>query len=377
MNKLSNKKLLNKKRNRAPYSNEENKEKSSSICSSSTINEANILVNYTKNNSKLFKKNPNLKFNQDILNSNETNGFNDLFEVYISIKNNNLYLVSPNIVNYNLDIISLKEKQLVKSLKGHTNHITTVRYFTNNLKEYLISADIKNLVIIWDISDENNKKFKIELKYSNWIYSCLLIFDIDIIIFTSCCGVGNTKMFLLNNNKITFCYNIINSKKKNIYYLLDWYNEKENKYYLIEFCRNKILVINFNSNKLYANLFIQNSKDYCYISGFIYNTYLFSNSTNGYINIWDLYEKKLINSINVYNSIITNCIQWNEKYIILIDGKNNSLKILNIEKGVIISNIISQHENGIICIKKIEHPIYGESLLSSGQDGYLKLWTIK
>ena len=28
--------------------------------------------------------------------------------------------------------------------------------------------------------------------------------------------------------------------------------------------------------------------------GFIYNSYLFACSTNGYINIWDIYEKKLI-----------------------------------------------------------------------------------
>ena len=376
MNNLSTIKLLNKKSIRAPYSDKENKEKYFPTCSSSAFNEKNNLVNNTKNNPKLFKKNPNLKFNQDILNSNETNGFNDLFEIYTSIKDSKLYLISPNFVNFNLDIISLKEKQLVKSLKGHKAHLTSVRFFTNNIKEYLISSDTKNIVIIWNISEENIKNYKIELKYCNWIYSCLLIFDIDIIIFTSCCGIGKTKMYLLNDNKISFCYNITKSKKKNIYYLLDWYNGKNNKYYLIEFCRAKILIININSNKLYANLFTENSKNYCYISGFIYNTYLFSNSTNGFINKWDLYEKKLINSICIYNSLVTNCIQWNEKYIILIDAKNNSMKVLNFEKGIIISNIYSQHENGILCIKKIEHPTYGESLLSSGQDGYLKLWTV-
>ena len=54
--------------------------------------------------------------------------------------------------------------------------------------------------------------------------------------------------------------------------------------------------------------------------GFIYNSYLFACSTNGYINIWDIYEKKLINSILIYKCLLSNIIHWNEKYIILVDG---------------------------------------------------------
>ena len=375
MNKSSNKKLLNRKRIRALYLNKENY---STSTSSSIIKEKNELKNNIDNNNiQLFKKNPNFRFKQDILNSNDYTGFNDLFEVYLSIKDNNQYLISPNSVNFNLDIISIKDIEIIKSLEGHKNHITTIRYFTNNINEYLISADINNIVIIWDISNENIEKYSIKLKYSNWIYSCLLFFDIDFIyIITSCCGIGNTKVYIFNNKKIAFLKNIKNSKNKNIYYLLLWKNEKFNKNYIIEFCKEKILIINIHNNNLYANLISANSKDSCYMKGFLYNSNLISNTINGVINKWDLYEKNLINSIYINNSIITNCIQWNEKYIILIDGKDNSMKIIDFLKRIVISNIYSQHEKGIICIKKFVHPIYGESLFSSGQDGYLKLWII-
>ena len=30
----------------------------------------------------------------------------------------------------------------------------------------------------------------------------------------------------------------------------------------------------------------------------------------------------------------------------------------------------------VVCIKKIYHPIYGESLLSGARDNTIKLWTI-
>ena len=34
----------------------------------------------------------------------------------------------------------------------------------------------------------------------------------------------------------------------------------------------------------------------------------------------------------------------------------------------------TEHEGELVCIKKINHPIYGQSLISSSQDKTLKLW---
>ena len=41
-----------------------------------------------------------------------------------------------------------------------------------------------------------------------------------------------------------------------------------------------------------------------------------------------------------------------------------------------ISDINGKHTKEVVCIKKIYHPIYGESLLSAGNDNTIKLWTI-
>jgi len=378
MQKLTYKSLLNNKRIREKTQNKE-----SSSSTTITSNESDI----SHSNVSLFKKNPNLKFKQNIVETNNCYGFNDLFEVYQSKKDNCQYLISPNSLNHNLDIISLNINKLISSLKGHKKSITMVRYFTgDNSKEYLISSDISPIVIIWDISNTKVIIYKIKLQYKNWIYSsCILVLNDYDYAITSCCGEGNTKVYLLKNKKATFVKNIYESKNNNVYYLMTWHNVKDQNYYLIQFCKKKIVVNNIIQNYVYT-IFGENENGFTYMNGFIYtpeeNTdnnykdYLYSNSNNGYIYIWDLYEKNLIYSFFINNCLINNIIQWNKNLIILSDLNKNSIKIVLIDYGIVISDIYSQHNIGILFIKKIIHPIYGESLLSSGQDGSIKLWTV-
>ena len=67
-------------------------------------------------------------------------------------------------------------------------------------------------------------------------------------------------------------------------------------------------------------------------------------------------------------------IQWNNKYIIVTDLNNNCFKVINLENETI-KDIGRQHTEEVICIKKIYHPKYGESLLSAASDEAIKLWS--
>ena len=153
-------------------------------------------------------------------------------------KDNKEYLVSPNSNDFNLDIFSLINNHKIKSLKGHNNDIRTIRYFMNNKNknEYLISGDDDKLVIIWNISDNFNVKYKIETNYEHDIYSCLLIFphnsNDDYIITSTFNKSGNdeksaTKLYSLNNGKFIKCIN--NTNNNSIFYLLPWHNKIFNK----------------------------------------------------------------------------------------------------------------------------------------------------
>ena len=185
----------------------------------------------------------------------------------------------------------------------------------------------------------------------------------------------STKIYSLNDGK--FIKFINNTNNNAIYYLLSWHNKKNNKYYIIQFSFCKIIINNLLEDELYSELINQPEADH--YSGFIYykdnNDYLCSSSENGYINIWDLYNKTIFKVINTNGCVLAHIIEWNKKYIIVADFNNKKFKIIDIENNSI-NDIVPEHKDKLICIKKINHPIYGESLLSAGKDKTIKLWVI-
>ena len=335
-----------------------------------------------------FKKEPrNLRFKENIIKTNTYGGWNDKFEIFISFKDNKEYLVSPNTNNYKLDIYNLINNKIIYTLTGHNNIIWTTRYFMNdkNYNEYLISADKDKIVIIWDITNNYNIKYKINTKYGDDIYSCLLIFPHNInnnyIITSTYNDSGNdedssTKIYSLNNGN--FIKYINNTNNNAIFYLLTWYNKRNNKYYIIQFSYKKIMINNLLEEELYSEF--SNVSEHDHKSGLIYyidnNDYLCSSSSNGYINIWDLYNKNIYKVINTNGCYLANIIKWNKKYIIVADYNNKSFKIIDIDNNSIY-NINPEHKDKLVCVKKINHPKYGESLLSAAKDKTIKLWTIE
>ena len=358
----------------------------------------NISNSMYNDNSRADKNNPqNLKLKQDIVTTNTKGGLNDIFEVFTSLKDKTLFLVSPNKNNFNLDLITLIDNKLKISLKGHLKKVTNVRYFLNNFtnEDYLISADESGIVNLWDISNNYSKKYSIDTNYNDIIYSCLLVFtnnenfessnnDNKGYIITSTYGISDenekssTKIYSMENNGEFMNY-FSNTNNNSIYYLLSWFNKKNNKYYIIQFSHMKIFVNNLLEEELYAEL--TQEQKLSHYSGFIYEIdenkcYLFSSSKNGFINVWNLYKKNLVHNINVNGSILCHIIQWDDKYAIVADYNGKSFKIIDIQSYYIVKDINGGHNKEVKTIKKINHPIYGDSLLSAGNDYTIKLWCI-
>jgi hypothetical protein len=345
--------------------------------------------------------NPNdLKFKCDLVSTNTKGGLNDIFEVYRSIKDNEDYLVSPNKLNFHLDVITLKDNKFYGSLKGHQKKVTSVRYFLNNLNnnEYLISSDEMGIVFVWDITDSYKKLYTINTKYNDIIYSCLLVFtgegyenvnsnnaNHNGYIITSTFDISKenqnsaTKIYSIDNGE--FVNYIKNTNTNSVFYLLSWLNKKDNRNYIIQFCYMKILINNLlDEDDVYAEL--SQEQKLSHYSGFIYEkkdedkAYLYSSSKNGIINIWDLYNKVLVNNINITGSILCHIIKWDDKYAIVADYNGKSFKVINLETLKVEQNIGESHTKEVKSIKKIKHPLLGDSLLTAGNDNVIKLWSI-
>ena len=317
-----------------------------------------------------FSKNPNLRFKLNICQTNSSKGIIDIFAIFVSYKDKKEYLISPNYMNYNWDIILLLDNKIKKSLKGHENDITTVRYFINpkNNKEYIISADYDFCILVWEIQNNFNKLH--QLKSSSKLFSSLIIFpvekDEDNKIFFIDYGV---KVFSLENGERLDHNNFASQPFPN--YLLEWYNKKNDKYHIINLNDNYIYITNLLDIK-YAILKYGNGK---YYSGFIYKEnhkdILCNNKSGGEIQFWDLYDKALIQFISVGKGHLTKLIKWNEKYIISVNYLRNFI-IIDISQKKAISNI----GNGIKDINKINHPIYGESLIVATSKNKINLFVI-
>ena len=316
-----------------------------------------------------------------------------VFEVFTSFKDGQKYLISKNGKNHIIEIISLKDNQIFKELsyEGKTT-ITMIRYFFNlkGNKEYLVSADIDKKVVIWDISNDYKILNIVNAEYTDAnIYSCYLFFDNfeNNFLFISC-GLNRykknettyTKMYSFKDFK--FNKNLVDSNDNNTYYLLIWFNKMDNTNYLIELCEKKIVITNFMQNKLYAKLYQDDLKVLKYYSGFIYSienkkNYLCCSTSNGCIIIWDLINKTIMKNIIFSKLELYNIILWNQKYAIISGGSSKKILFFDLEKFEIIGHINTNHHSNVNCVKKINHPLYGEALLSSGNDHKIKLYILE
>ena len=375
----------------------------------------------------LFKSSPLLRFKENIINDyNYSYWLCDDFDIYYINEDgkNEPYLVySPFNEKFVINIVRIRDKKLFKELKGHAQYVSLVKYSYNNVenKNYLVSSDWNFIVILWDL-DRYEMKFTIDPKYTSYIYSITINFSLNYIITST---VGNKqqqdyiKIYSLKDG--SYVQSLDNTDTIDIFYLINWEKEKNNKQeiYLVVCCYEKISIFNLFNYQLYGELntpFQQSCGDY-YFCGFISNDnkYLYTSSNEGYINIWDLYQKVLVHSIKLKNSNLYKIIPWSiyvhyiidnddsilykesDNYILVSDkhnngiylikiifreeaeynDSNNEIKIISDEifyKSEILNFISTKSKEPLKNLKKLNHTFYGDSLLISYQNSLIDLF---
>ena len=367
----------------------------------------------------LFNNAPNFNYKENIVSDfNSSYWICDTFDIYYPSKKdkNEPLLVYSTYNKEEIDIIKISNKQLIKSLTEVSNYIEKIKISFNekDKNNYLLASDWEFFVYVWNLDDDYKFLFKIETGYTNYIYSFLFYFKFDYIITSS---VGHTnnidyiKIYSLKDGLLI--KNINNSDINDTLYCLIWENDK-NENYIVSLCYEKIEIYNISNEELYGNLFteeVYSCGDY-YFSGFISNNkYLYTSSSEGFINIWNLYEKTLIKSIK-YESSFFKISPWSiyvnysedkkeskyyenyNNYILVCDKTKNGIFIINFifrremnnKYNIINSNVESFYkhetvsfiensgESAIKVVKKFRHPKFGDSLLTSGEDHNIDLW---
>ena len=326
-----------------------------------------------KYNRKKPPKPENLRFIDYLTNNNIKSG---LFAVFTGITDNVEYLVFNNKNNYNLDIMTLKDKAIVKSLKGHNNKVHVIRYFTKDEKEeYLLTSDENKISIIWDIQNNYNIKYTIKEKYFGITFDALLLFNVlhtDFILLSS----GNTneysKLFELKD-QAHFAKNVYGTNKNNTNYLIHW--QYKNKNYVIELCDKKITINNLFEDEVYANLSMD--PEGYHFSGFLYNdNYLcVSDGRNNFVRIWDLVKKTVYKQINFDASNANEIAFWGKNYAIV--GCKSCFVLVDLEEGKMIKKVMLDNVKHYLCgVKKIKLVQLGECLIGSDDSSNIRLFSV-
>ena len=337
-----------------------------------------------------FKTNPDIHFNSSISEKSDCLAGSCNFEVIKNKKDQKTYVFTPYFdINYvleikdNIRIISLDDNKIIKELYGHEDRVLNVRYFYNEItkKEYLVSADRKYNIIVWDINDDYKILKKIKFNFNAFIYSNVLYFKNDSIFLISS-SISNHGAKIVDISKDEKPKTITATRNLIIFFMELWYNKKEKKDYLIICAKGKIIIIELFPLKenQFAKEFITSEEQNINMGGLVYNfkgkDYFISSSTFGGILIIDLETMEQVGEMKIFDQFnFYNIIKWNERYLLILDSQNQRIAVMDLNDYKIKNKIACPELYHPRYMKKVIHPVYGEALLIVGIDYKIDLYT--
>ena len=325
--------------------------------------------------------NPNLKFEKILSMQNnleceklsvEKFDFFYIDEIaYIAIPNY-LCFISNELFIFKINSYLNLEKKL--SLEGHKSPILLVKNFYDKKgnQNYLITSDDMYMVIIWKIISEKLIIIKqtITTKYDYEIYSGIILFNKNILILTSCdTSVCSTEYDFDSGD---FKRYIPGTKNNKTFHIL---NYGEN--YIVELCMDKIGFYNLSDEKDFYEINNNQTKGKNNKGCIIKDKLFITNNSNGTIIIVNLNQKiiqKIIDTKSENN--LFSLIEWNSKYLVTTDIKNNTLNIIDVNQMKIINCIKVQINPKYIKKINLKRKIYKRNniLLVLGDKMFFELW---
>ena len=296
------------------------------------------------------------------------------FDVFIGVRDHVYYVIYNNTRNYNIEIMNIFNRKIVKSLSGHQAKTSVIKYYLHSVKtEYILSCDTNSKAMIWDVADDFSIKYILRMSDIGRIKDAILLFGIqnkNYLIISRHNNEEFTKLYELSKDT-PYVRKIMKSNKNVTYKLIPW--KYKDKYYLIELCKGFINIKNIFEDENYARFKMEKGDDFTYISGYITidNQLVVNNSYNKTIVFLDLIEKAEIKTIN-YSHPAYSLISWNDKYALLI---GTYIEFIDLENKKISDKKIS-YQNTLYGAKKIKNQLLGEALITSDDKQNLVLFSL-
>ena len=303
------------------------------------------------------------------------------FNLFKTINNKN-YLVYAN-ENKSLICYDLNEQNIIKELKNyHNEYITNIRHYLDekNKRDLIMTISKQdNNIRIWDaktwdcisnIPQANNNGYLLS--------ACFLFENNQIYIITSNCAFENNseqiKVFDFNGNLIKE----MNDSNEETYFIDNYYDNILSINYIIAGNKNYVKSYDFSKNELYRKYYDEGDGGH---GSIIINSNeelikLIDSCDDGFIRIWNFHSGSLINKIEVTKKCLYGICLWNNNYL-FVGCSDKTIKLIELHNKLIIKSLTG-HNDVVLTIRKINHPQYGEALMSQGAgDDQIKLWIYK
>ena len=308
-------------------------------------------------------------------------GLDNTFITFKSI-NNLLYLIYSN-----------RSKSIICYDINKLNKITEIKYchdeYITNLRHYLDELNKRDLIMSISNEDNNLKIWNV----NKW--ECILnIPDVNKkgLLYSACFMKDRKQNYIItsNYNEVDNCENIkifdFNGNKikemndsNEITFLIDnYYDNIIQKNYIITGNLNYIKSYDYNNNELYYKYFDNNNGYHFSID--IYNNEeilkLIESCEDGNIRIWHFHSGLLLKKIKIADENLNGICLWNNYYL-FVGCDDETIKLVDLRNELIVEEI-NGHNKEVLTIKKINHSIYGECLISQGyEQDQIKIWNLK
>ena len=345
-----------------------------------------------------FLKNELLNTKQNISNNSGPHNLKELTNItkdsYSDDVSDNTFTVFKSIHDYIFLIYSTKlksiicfnlieEKKIIEIKNAHKEFIT-------NFRHYIDKKNQRDLVMTISCSDRNIKIWDslnwdciLDLKYlyhEGFIYSsAFLEYSDEIYIVTTNYNYYNFPGFVeiydLNKNLLK---KLDNSNENTSY--VDTYNEKTNSkyHYIITGNSNRVVAYIYENNSIFKQY--KDNYNNNHLSIILHQSEdclkLIESCYDGNIRIWNFYTGALIIKIQIGNNWLYGVCVWNDSFL-FVGCSDKTIKLMELKEGFIAKNM-KGHNNSVLTLKKIEHPKYGNCLISQGyNEDQIKIWVCK